>query len=656
MATITPVTTPVATLAPLLTPREVAQQFHKNKIVELKETELSSGKRSPYYMDTRGLLAFPNLMNDVIEKLNDRISATTPEFDKLASVPVGAVPFASMLAARMNKASVLVRDQPKQHGTKRLIEGRLGIDDRVILVEDVITTGASVIKTIQKLKNRGAEVVAVWALLNREEGGSEHITYEYKDIPVYSLFTTSDIFTQLVKDKSVSAYDWERIKFFQEAQYKDMIRTLREKNATKQAPEWETNRALYFASRFPHWIALQSQTPSNLILSLENPINLTATQITHILAKNRVPVPLIHTSCKNISPANLEQWNRETGGRVIYDSSVVLGWETNSSCGTFDKINPVSQNNDGTETTVRYEVAANHILISSVADIDSAIVTLQKHNEKYIECGNRNKFIVLEFNKLAVKDLVNDDTIWQALERLVAATTGNNLNCCGLAFKYSDVRHMTGRRDLWKRAPVVLWVDDWHLHPSMVSEAGGVMPDFHKSYAEMNFTMERLHPWQIVMDSDAISATYPVIERIGQYAQFFKSNQLTNLITEIRCKIYTTELVTKEPSDANPNPCEADILNVMNYYKSACKDLTRVRESVPQQINHAAGKRTTSKSNSNSNSTLLKRTTANELCNDIYIYCRQGIEWVYLQISDINEARKIAAEKRAKTQPDKKLN
>jgi len=94
----------------------------------------------------------------------------------------------------------------------------------------------------------------------------------------------------------------------------------------------------------------------------------------------------------------------------------------------------------------------------------------------------------------------------------------------------------------------------------------------------------------------------------------------------------------------------------MNYYKSACKDLTRVRESVPQQINHAAGKRTTSKSNSNSNSTLLKHATANELCNDIYIYCRQGVEWVYLQISDINEARKIAAEKRAKTQPDKKLN
>jgi len=640
---------------PLLTSKEVAQQFHKNKIVELKETELSSGKRSPYYMDMRGLLAFPNLMNDVIEKLADRISATTLEFDKFASVPVGAVPFASQLAARMNKASVLVRDQPKQHGTKKLIEGRLGIDDRVILVEDVITTGASVIKTIQKLKNRGAEVVAVWALFNREEGGVEHITYEYKDIPVHSLFTTSDIFMQLVKDKTVTAYDWERIKFFQEAQYKEMIRILREKNTTKQAPEWETNRALYFASKFPYWIALQQQTPSNLILSIENPINLTASQITHILAKKRVPVPLIHTSCKNISPANMEQWNKETGGRVIYDSNVVLGWETNSSCGTFDKINPVSQNNDGTETTVRYEVAANHILISSVADIESAIITLQNHNEKYIEYMQRYKFIVLEFNKSAVKDLVNNDSIWQALERLVDATIGNNLGCCGLAFKYSDVRHMTGRRDLWKRAPVVLWVDNWHLHPSMVSDTG-VASDFHKSYSEMNFTMERIHPWQIVLDVDAISATYPVIERIGQYAQFFKSDQLTNLITEIRCKIYTTELVTKEPSDANPNPGEADILNAMNYYKSACKDLTRVRESVPQQINHAAGKRTTSKSNSNSNSTLLKRATANELCNDIYIYCRQGVEWVYLQISDINEARKIAAEKRAKTQPDKKLN
>ena len=106
----------------------------------------------------------------------------------------------------------------------------------------------------------GAEVVAVWALLNREEGGIENITYEYKDIPVYSLFSTSDIFSALVKEKTIAAYDWERIKFFQESQYKEMIRVLREKNSDKQEPEWQTNRAQYFATRFPHWVALQPQT------------------------------------------------------------------------------------------------------------------------------------------------------------------------------------------------------------------------------------------------------------------------------------------------------------------------------------------------------------------------------------------------------------
>ena len=295
----------------LLSLKELALAFHKNKIVELKETELSSGKKSPYYMDMRGLLAFPELMTDITERLAERISASGVAFDKFASVPVGAVPFASQLSARMGKASVLVRDQPKQHGTKKLIEGRLGIDDRVILVEDVITTGASVIKTIQKLKNRGAEVVAVFALLNREEGGLENIAYEYKDIPVYSLFTTSDIFTALVKEKLIAAYDWERVKFFQESQYKEMIRQMREKNTARQDPEWETNRAQYFASRFPHWVALQQQTPSNLILSLARPGSLlSANQITDILTKNSVPVPLIYTTGQNISPTNLEQWNR----------------------------------------------------------------------------------------------------------------------------------------------------------------------------------------------------------------------------------------------------------------------------------------------------------------------------------------------------------
>lgn len=627
---------------PLLSPKELAIQFHKNKIVELKETQLSSGKKSPYYMDMRGLLAFPALMTDLVSKLAERIQTETPGFDKIASVPVGAVPFASMLADRLGKPSVLVRDQPKQHGTKKLIEGRLGIDDRVILVEDVITTGASVLKTIQKLKNRGAEVVAVWSLLNREEGGLENIAYEYKDIPVYSLFTTSDIFGPLVKEKLIAAYDWERIKFFQESQFKDMIRQLRDRNTEKQVPEWESNRAQYFATRFPHWLALQPETPSNLILSLSGTRVLTPTQIVSILSKNRAPVPLIHTGFKDICPTNLDQWNRETGGRVIYDCGTVLGWSAaaNNLLPELCACNPVVIDKQGNHYRVAFEAATNHLLISSAADIDSAINTIRAHNETYANNGQRLKFVVVSFNETLAQDLINNDAIWAGLDKLVLEMTGNNLGCCGIAFKYSDMMMLSGRRDLWKRAPVCLWVDKWNLHPSMVAESG-VQADYHKSWADMNAVLDKLRPWQIVMNEDATSSPFPLIDRIGQYSQFFKSSQLCELVSEIRSKIYSQEA-------KNNQPLPDVITNSQQCYKVAIRQLGLCRTEPSKLIisGQIIGQPDAAKQATASNNQGLG--TANQLCQGIYQFCKDQVVWGYNFANDIIMAQKQIAEQRRK--------
>jgi len=622
---------------PLLSPKELAIQFHKNKIVELKETLLSSGKKSPYYMDMRGLLAFPALMTDLVSKLADRIQTETAEFDKFASVPVGAVPFASMLADRLGKPSVLVRDQPKQHGTKKLIEGRLGIDDRVILIEDVITTGASVLKTIQKLKNRGAEVVAVWSLLNREEGGLENIAYEYKDIPVYSLFTTSDIFSALVKDKLIAAYDWERIKFFQESQFKDMIRQLRDRNTEKQVPEWESNREQYFAARFPHWLALQPETPSNLILSLTGTRVLTPSQIVSLLAKNRVPVPLIHTGFTDICPTNLDQWNRETSGRVIYDCATVLGWNATNISSSFGKCEPIVIDKQGNQYKVAYEIATNHLLVSSLADIDSAINNIREHNETYANNGQRLKFVVVSFNESAAYDLINNDTIWAGLDKLVLEMTGNNLGCCGIAFKYSDMVLMSGRRDLWKRAPVCLWVDKWNLHPSMVS-ADGVQADYHKSWADMTSVLDKLRPWQIMMGEDVVSSPFPLIDRIGQYSLFFKSNQLCELVAEIRNKIYS-----QEAKDNQPLP---DVIaNSQQAYKVACRQLGLCRTEPSKLI--ICGQQQDSAVNNNPSLAKVSG-TANQLCQGIYQFCKDQVVWGYNLANDLVKAQKLIAEQRKK--------
>ena len=440
-----------------------------------------------------------------------------------------------------------------------------------------------------------------------------------------------------------------------------MIRQMREKNATKQEPEWETNRALYFATRFPHWIALQQQTPSNLILSLARPRIMTPNQITNILVKNRVPVPLIHTTCKDISPANLDQWNKETGGRVILDSGAVLGWNNNALLPSLDKYNTkaVSGGVVGNESAddIRYDVATNHILISGSVDIDAAISNLAAHNETYAENGQSKKMIVLSFNKVNVKDLVNDDKIWDGLDRLVAAMTGNNLGCCGLALKYSDMLFMTGRRDLWKRAPVCLWVDDWNLHHSMVVANGAVDPDQHKSWSNMTAILDKLKPWQIIMDEDVISSSYPIIERIGQYSQFFKPDQITGLITEIREKIYksATAPTTTDATQANTTPQEVangiEITNAIQYYKTALRYFARIREPLAQPGNNTAPRKNrnsdtvTVKSVGNvseNSGVIIKKTSANEICQDIFHYCCEQIAVGYTFISDVIATRPAA--------------
>lgn len=600
--------------------KDLAVDFHKKKVLNIKDTPLSSGKMAPYYMDMRVILSYPELMSSIIQLLKYRIMECIPEFDKLASVPVGAVPFASQLSAIMGKASVLVRDKPKEHGTKKMIEGKLDIDDRVILIEDVITSGASVIKTIKKLKNRGAEVVAVWTLLNREEGGLENIKYEYDEIPVYSLFTVGDIFNQLVKEKLVNPYDWEKIKYYQETQYKGMIRELRGRNEIKQKPDWEKNRAMYFASRYPYWLSMllsgeeePNLNPSNLLLSLCDTRLLTPSQIVSQLIKNKSHnVPMIITDFDKIKSSELEILHNTTGCKVIYDEAVVLGWNSNKHI-ELDKCYP--------NVDYKYDTIINHILVSGVVDIQSAINNLGVHNISYSENKQSKKLLVISFNSLNVSDLVNDDVIWQNFDKLVDAVVGNNLDFAGLVFNYSDMKHITKYRDLWKRVPVMLWIDDWHLHPSMLSESIAV--DYHQSWLDMKYVMERLRPWQIIMDTDAVCSNYPFMERLGHYSDFFKSTQLTELITDICKNILDKKIATDDEllaMDADKKVLELNIRNVQYSYKNACHKIkmNRMIDSKETKLDAKGNKLSIPRAKLSS--------SVNNLCQGLVSYCQNKLK------------------------------
>jgi orotate phosphoribosyltransferase len=132
---------------------------------------LRSGATSSYYIDKFLFTTRPELLR----RLAVELAAELPEgVQRVAGPALGAVPLVTALALETGLPSVIVRaDRPKEYGTAKQIEGTLEHGERVVIVEDVVTTGGAALATLTALREAGAEVVRVLAVIDREEGGRE---------------------------------------------------------------------------------------------------------------------------------------------------------------------------------------------------------------------------------------------------------------------------------------------------------------------------------------------------------------------------------------------------------------------------------------------------------------------------------------------------
>ena len=139
---------------------------------------LSSGARSRFYVDKYRFSTEPDLLRDIAAGLSGRLPK---DVDRLAGVELGAVPLVVALALETGLPYVIVRKAAKEYGTGRRVEGVLFYGERVALVEDVVTTGAQVIEAARSLREAGADVRQVLAVLDRREspgGGLGGIPFE----------------------------------------------------------------------------------------------------------------------------------------------------------------------------------------------------------------------------------------------------------------------------------------------------------------------------------------------------------------------------------------------------------------------------------------------------------------------------------------------
>lgn len=152
------------------------------------EFTLRSGRKSSYYLDKYLFETQP----DILAALGDRLAKHVDEgVDRLAGAELGGIPLVSAASMASGKPAVLIRNQKKEYGTNKQLEGRLEKGDRVLLIEDIVTTGGQILEAAKVIADNGASVVGVVAVVDRMEGAREHI--EKAGFVFKSLLTSADL-------------------------------------------------------------------------------------------------------------------------------------------------------------------------------------------------------------------------------------------------------------------------------------------------------------------------------------------------------------------------------------------------------------------------------------------------------------------------------
>ena len=164
------------------------------KMSDTPTFKLASGKLSRYYVNCRLVTLDPEGMMLIGNLISDRIENSA--VDAIGGPALGAIPIIDAVAMiSFQRGKILkpfyVRERVKDHGIAKKIEGNIEKGDRVVIVDDVITTGGSTIRAIECARDEGLEVVKVIALVDREEGGREAIQQQVKDFE--SLLTMSNL-------------------------------------------------------------------------------------------------------------------------------------------------------------------------------------------------------------------------------------------------------------------------------------------------------------------------------------------------------------------------------------------------------------------------------------------------------------------------------
>lgn len=203
---------------------EKVAQLIAQKLIEVEAVKLqpdkpftwASGWKSPIYCDNRKTLSYPALRSLIKLELARVIAEQYPEADAIAGVATGAIAQGALVADALGLPFSYIRSAPKDHGMENLIEGELKAGAKVVVVEDLISTGGSSLKAVEAVRRHGAEVLGMVAIYTH--GFPDAVTsFEKAGVRLITLSNYNAVLQEAAKTGYISASDQEVLREWRES-------------------------------------------------------------------------------------------------------------------------------------------------------------------------------------------------------------------------------------------------------------------------------------------------------------------------------------------------------------------------------------------------------------------------------------------------------